>query len=157
MRRGRKGWGSGPRTQLVALSRFLLSLALMHGLVSSPLLVECIRADGIVIMELLGNDPCRQAATEPASDAGPAAAATYRELADHSQPCVDMISENAAVAHTNMGLQQASAPAAGARAGTAASLSAHYDLRLQRALFKLPREPVCIRILNPESISCLRI
>jgi len=149
--------GALPKARCGALSRFLLSLALVHGLVSSPLLVECIRADGLLLIELIGHDPCRHPAMESGSEADPAAATVFRVFADYTQPCVDIIYENAAVTHTHADLQSASVRAAGARAGLVASLSAACDLWLLRTAFKRPREPVSASVLNPGSTSCLRI
>ncbi len=38
----------------------MLSLSLIHGLVTSTLLIECIPAEGDLLMEFLGQDPCHR-------------------------------------------------------------------------------------------------
>ena len=150
--------GGAPRNaRFAVLSRFLLSLALVHGLVSSPLLVECIRADGILLIEWIGHDPCRHPAVEKEIDANQTAATVFRNSADHQQPCVDLSYDQSVVTRTDMGLHSASTPAAVARTFTAALLSTTCEPCVFGTTFKRPREPVSTLILHSGSVSCLRI
>jgi len=68
------------------LCRVIASLVLVHGMFAAPLLVVCINADGRVLIEIVGHDPCH----EPREGIHTTAAAAPHMEAWHD-PCLDLL------------------------------------------------------------------
>ena len=73
------------------LGKLLASLVLLHGLVSLPLLVVCIRTDGQIFVELAGHDPCHHpgVAGRPALAHETGSLSVFRSD-DEPDPCLDL-------------------------------------------------------------------
>lgn len=73
----------------------LACLVLLHALISAPLLVQCIGADGRGLIEVLGNDPCH--ALRVPNTGGPAKGPAARGFATSdpgTDPCRDLLLDN---------------------------------------------------------------
>jgi hypothetical protein len=82
---------SGGSRLFCRFGKLLASLVLVHGLVSLPLLVVCIRTDGQVFVELAGYDPCHHTGTSGmpglAHETGPL---SVFQSDDEPDPCLDL-------------------------------------------------------------------
>jgi len=72
------------------LGSFLAMFVLLHAVVTNPLLVQCIQADGLSLLEILGHDPCHDA------NAGIGTVQGFRSPAltgmkDQTDPCLDLL------------------------------------------------------------------
>ncbi len=72
-----------------------LGLALVNGLTASPLLVNCIPADGRSLVELVGQDPCHHQHQETSVNNGDREDVVPGDLAD---PCIDLTLDNVGTA-----------------------------------------------------------
>lgn len=75
---------------LDGLISLLISLVLVHGLVASPLLVECIPSDGSSLVEFIGQDPCHHFLGASRSSLTAERHAADFEVGDLEDPCVDL-------------------------------------------------------------------
>ena len=77
------------------VSGWINCLIFLHGLLTAPLLVECISPDGRNLIELLGQDPChyRHISGPPAVPQNFQNSAVSR-TGDATDPCVDLFLNN---------------------------------------------------------------
>jgi hypothetical protein len=140
------------------LASLIISLVCIHGLVTSPLLVECVRADGHSIIELIGQDPCRLAAGGcEADEAAASSRAGLGKTLEKSEPCVDLALENLGLRQTRGELVPATSPAKAAPADFPRIGSDLPDFSMASSHFKMAREPVDVPGCDPHLSSCLRI
>jgi hypothetical protein len=71
-----------------------LSLMLAQGLIASSLLVECLPGDGRSLIELIGQDPCREPFIATEAARGRDHAAPFLGEDDPADPCVDLSMDN---------------------------------------------------------------
>ena len=133
----------------------LAGLVFLHALVSAPLLVQCIGADGRGLIELLGNDPCHtlRVPSPTGSTAGPAA----REFAKSdlgADPCRDLLLESPGCNSPNVESTPATVRA------TDSAAPAHHPCAAGTTPdpIREPGHPMLIRPgLHPRNIPILRI
>ena len=73
------------------LLSLLLSLTLVHGMIASPLLVNCLPSDGRSLVELVGQDPCHHAAGLADGDTNDRSAKDDLAPGGPTDPCIDLI------------------------------------------------------------------
>ena len=131
----------------------LLSLVLLNGLITAPLLVECMPADGSSLIELIGQDPCHHPFGTHDHGACPVAAGAE----DSSDPCVDLILDNLGITQGGAVLQS---PLSLATHAVAANCQDDGDLCQfpgTDIMFRLAREPVITSDSDLHPYTCMRI
>jgi hypothetical protein len=116
----------------------LMAGVLVSGLTAAPLTVVCIPADGRVIIELLGQDPCRH---PDMHSSGHHRAQTASGKSDPADPCHDLFLDHPGLTQCRADLH--GSPQSGTDALRAAAMGAGGILPSCRLsiLFKLAREP----------------
>ena len=117
----------------------LTTAVLVAGLIAAPLTVVCIPADGRVMIELLGQDPCRHPGMHPAA-ARHRAPAAFGESGP-ADPCHDLILDKPGL--TQCGASPHVPPQPGRDSLCVIPMDAGCILPLCKSsvLFKLAREP----------------
>lgn len=142
---------------LVFFARFgklLASVVLVHGLVSLPLMVVCIRTDGQIFVELAGHDPCHHPGVAGrrtlAHETGPL---SVFQSDDELDPCLDLtLYTPASVQHADALLPAITA----AEAGLCDSPDCREEV--EPALLRRPlRELLNLRGSRPDRCTFLRI
>jgi hypothetical protein len=143
------------RSCLQSATPILASLVFLHALISAPLLVQCIGADGRGLIEVLGNDPCHTLrlpdTTGPAKGAATSGLATSGSGTD---PCRDLLLENPGCNASHVETAAATPRAADSASPARLTCAEGRDSgpmgnrgRLQRILPPLhPRDVVILRI-----------
>jgi hypothetical protein len=133
----------------------LLSAILVYGLIASPLRVECIAEGGTTQVELIGQDPCHHPGSHLAAPAAcaPAISGDY----DPTDPCLDLILENPALAQSAADIQVPQATTADPHQGIAVVSDGLFPTLSAAVFFKLARDPAECGICNSSISDTLRI
>jgi hypothetical protein len=139
------------------LRSLLISMALVHGLVALPLLVECLPADGRSLVELIGQDPCHHPFGEMEAGRGHDLSSSLLGEDDPSDPCLDLSMENTGMAQNAVALPAPPMSATDQVAdATCIVIYANY-LSNECTTFKLAREPLITAGRDLLLTSALRI
>jgi hypothetical protein len=139
------------------LLSLLLSLMLVHGMIASPLLVNCLPSDGRSLVELVGKDPCHHAAGLTDGDMDRRGARNDFAPGDPADPCLDLILDNVGTSQPGAVLQSPMASGTWLRADAAPAPLFVHDLTDIGIPCKLPRDFLVCRMRDPHIFSSLRI
>ncbi|MBZ5496688.1 MAG: hypothetical protein LAP85_09815 [Acidobacteriia bacterium] len=147
-----------PRPAVLDLpASLLLSLVLVYGLIASPLMVECIPADGRSLVELIGRDPCHHPFGEMETSCTHDFSVALLGEGDPADPCVDLSLDNFGVTQNVMDVQSPPMMMANALADAAPCPAHLISTPGAGAIFKPAREPALGAVRDPRLTSSLRI
>jgi hypothetical protein len=139
------------------LISLMLSLALVHGMIASPLLVNCLPSDGRSLVELVGHDPCHHAAGLTDGDRDRRGARNDLAPGDPADPCVDLILDNVGTSQPGAVLQSRMASGTGLPADVAPAPLLVRHLANIAVPCKLARDSLICCLRDPHIFSTLRI
>jgi hypothetical protein len=135
----------------------MLSLALVHGMIASPLLVNCLPSDGRSLVELVGHDPCHHAAGLTDGDMARRGARNDFAPGDPADPCVDLILDNVGTSQQGALLQSPMASGTGLPADVSPAPLFVRHLTNIGVPHKPARDVLVYRTQDPHTVSALRI
>ncbi len=140
-----------------AAASVLISLVLVHGLVVSSLLVECVRADGSCQLRLVGHHPCPYpVGAYESCNHGDESAFLFWTGAS-ARPCVDLSMDAHGIAQESSNWTLLSFPGKFARCCSSHDSILPVIPPVFRVSFKLAREPVISCGCRDLSSTLLRI
>jgi hypothetical protein len=131
-----------------------LAMALVYGLVASPLTVECIPQDGSSLVEFIGQDPCHHPCDHFSHGSGSPATLDQSNPED---PCLDLVVDNFGVPQTSLDFASPLNLCVEQLNQSVAAAAGILYLEEHDGYFKLAREPVPMPVHDPLLISSLRI
>jgi hypothetical protein len=140
---------------LETASSLLIGLILIHGLVASSFLVECVRADGSCQLRLVGHHPCPPHADDSCLHRQEPAILFW--AAPPAHPCVDLNMDMLGIAHDDSVLAPPCNPDHSVRSHARPAISDPSPPPVLSLSFRLAREPVECPCGRNHSQTVLRI
>ena len=133
------------------LGSFFTALILLHALITGPLLVLCMPADGRCLIEFVGHDPCHHFKVVQSN----CDRSTKLACEEDADTCVDLMMDSPGIAQA--GLDFVSLPTSCVIPELADSGDCVCDFLYVPEVYKPAREPVILPAYDPRCDCTLRI